>query len=221
MVEASMFIDMAIKYFNPPQGSRFLDLGCGKGRHSVYINKKGFDVTGVDLSPENIKLAKHHQNDHLNFHVHDMRLPIADGDFDYILNLFTSFGYFESIAENRKVLESASISLKSKGIILIDFLNVNQVIDGLVETEVQVIDGITFNISRRVINGAIEKKINIVDEHGEHDYFERVKALSRQDFIGMLTQANFEILDTFGNYNLDIFNEKESPRLILIARNLG
>jgi SAM-dependent methyltransferase len=221
MVEASMFIDNIIKYLNPRQSAKFLDLGCGKGRHSVYINKKGFCVTGVDLSPENIKLAKQHENELLKFKVHDMREPIINGNFDYILNLFTSFGYFKTIAENRKVLDSASISLKNKGIMLIDFLNADQVIDGLVKTESQVIDGITFNISRSVSEGAIVKKINIVDTDGEHNYFERVKALSRQDFIGMLTQANFEILDTFGNYNLDHFNEKESPRLILIARNLG
>lgn len=221
MVEASMFIDNVIKYLNPSQGSRFLDLGCGKGRHSVYINKKGFCVTGVDLSKENIKLAKVHQNELLKFQVHDMREPILDGNFDYVVNLFTSFGYFETIAENRKVLESASVSLKKKGILLIDFLNAGQVIGQLVETESQVIDGITFNISRSVVEGAIVKKINILDGDSEHNYFERVKALTRQDFIGMLTQANFEILDTFGNYNLDHFNEKESPRLILIARNLG
>jgi 2-polyprenyl-3-methyl-5-hydroxy-6-metoxy-1,4-benzoquinol methylase len=158
MVEASLFIDKVIKYLNPIQGSRFLDLGCGKGRHSVYINKKGFEVTGVDLSPENIKMAKRHQNESLSFQVHDMREPIVDKRFDYIVNLFTSFGYFESIDENRKVLESASVSLKKKGIMLIDFLNADQVIDGLVKMERQVIDGITFNISRSVVGGSIEKK---------------------------------------------------------------
>src|SRR5690554_3854210 len=142
--EAALFIDRVLKYFNPPLESRFLDLACGKGRHSIYMNKKGFDVTGVDLSKENISRAKRFENDHLHFDVHDMREPYANAKFDYVFNLFTSFGYFPSIEENEKVLKASHANLKLKGKILIDFLNAQQVINGLVKEETQIIDGITF-----------------------------------------------------------------------------
>ncbi|MEP2509893.1 MAG: methyltransferase domain-containing protein, partial [Reichenbachiella sp.] len=55
--EAAKFLDHLINYFKIVPNSKILDLACGKGRHSIYLNKKGFDVTGVDLSEENIKFA--------------------------------------------------------------------------------------------------------------------------------------------------------------------
>lgn len=220
-VEAAKFIDRLLKYLNPDPQAHFMDLACGKGRHSIYINQKGFDVTGVDLSPENIRQASESANDKLHFAVHDMRAPFESEKFDYVLNLFTSFGYFESLDENKKVLEAAHHNLKPKGIFLIDFLNVNQVVKKLVPDETQEIDGILFNISRRVVDGMIEKNIKVTDKEETHLFQEQVKALSRQDFIGMLGQANFEILDTFGDYNLGRFDENASDRLIIIARKTG
>lgn len=216
--EAALFIDRVLKYFNPPLESRFLDLACGKGRHSIYMNKKGFDVTGVDLSKENISQAKRFENDHLHFDVHDMREPYANAEFDYVFNLFTSFGYFPSIEENEKVLKASHANLKLKGKILIDFLNAQQVINGLVKEETQIIDGITFEIDREVEDGIIKKSIDIKDGDKEFRFEEHVRALTRQDFVGMLTRCDFEILDTFGNYNLEEYHEDKSPRLILIAR---
>lgn len=213
-----MFIDRALKYFNPVPHARFLDLACGKGRHSIYINKKGFDITGVDLSPENIRKAKPFENEKLHFSVHDMRETYAAGKFDYVFNLFTSFGYFPSVAENEKVLSASHSNLKPKGKILIDFLNAQQVIKGLVKEETQEIDGITFNIDREIEEGIIKKNIDIIDSDKEFRFVERVRALTRQDFVGMLTRCDFEILDMFGNYNLEEFDEDTSSRLILIAR---
>lgn len=216
--EAALFIDRVLKYFNPPAASGFLDLACGKGRHSIYINKKGYDVTGVDLSVENIRKAKHFENEKLHFAVHDMREPYAQSRFDYVFNLFTSFGYFPSLEENEKVLRASHFNLKLKGKILIDFLNAHQVIKGLVKEEIQEIDGVTFKINREIEDGIIKKNIDILDGDKEFRFVERVRALTRQDFLGMLGRSDFEILDTFGNYNLEEYHEDESPRLILIAR---
>lgn len=218
--EAALFIDRVLKYLNPPADSHFLDLACGKGRHSVYINKQGFKVTGVDLSKQNIKIARKFENERLKFDVHDMRLPYADAKFDYVFNLFTSFGYFPSIEENEKVLRASHQDLKLKGKILIDFLNANQVIKGLVKGEIQEIEGIKFRITREIENGIIKKNIDITDGNNELRFVERVRALTRQDFTGMLSRCGFEILDTFGNYSLEEFHADHSPRLILIARKV-
>ncbi len=90
--EAELFIDKLIKYFNPNSNSRFLDLGCGKGRHSIYLNKKGYNAVGIDLSEENIAGASQFENENLKFCVEDMRNMDRTNQFDYVLNLFTSFG---------------------------------------------------------------------------------------------------------------------------------
>src|SRR5690606_41461251 len=75
---------------------KILDLASRKGRHSIYMNSIGLDVVGVDLSPHNIAEAKKAENDRLHFYVHDMREVFRKEGFDFVLNLFTSFGYFET-----------------------------------------------------------------------------------------------------------------------------
>ncbi|MFN3940966.1 MAG: YkgJ family cysteine cluster protein, partial [Chitinophagales bacterium] len=82
-----------------PAVSKILDLACGKGRHSIYLNQLGYDVTGADLSENSIKEASKFANEKLHFKVHDMRIPFEE-KYDAIFNLFTSFGYFENDADN-------------------------------------------------------------------------------------------------------------------------
>ena len=48
--EAQIFIDNLTFYLNMDEGSKVLDLACGKGRHSIYLNQLGYDVLGVDLT---------------------------------------------------------------------------------------------------------------------------------------------------------------------------
>lgn len=216
--EARSFIGKLLSYLGPDPDDHFLDLACGKGRHSRTIAKLGFRVTGADLSEENIKAAKEHETERLKFIRHDMRESLQAETFDYVVNLFTSFGYFETIEENEAVLNSIFTELKPKGKVVIDFLNVHQVVSGLVPSEERIIDGVKFNISREVDGESILKKIRIDDDGKIMEYEERVKALSKMDFIGMFHRQGLEIIDTFGNYHLDKFDEDDSPRLILIGR---
>ncbi|MCZ6900895.1 MAG: methyltransferase domain-containing protein, partial [Bacteroidetes bacterium] len=71
--EARAFIDRLNIFFQWATSDKILDLACGKGRHSIYLNKQGLDVVGLDLSAENVKAAKTHENSRLHFYVHDMR----------------------------------------------------------------------------------------------------------------------------------------------------
>jgi len=216
--EAAVFIDHFLKYLNPPKGHKILDLGCGKGRHSIYMNSKGYEVTGIDISEQNIKYASAFENEKLRFAIHDMRDPFADARFDLVVNLFTSFGYFESMEENLKVLRATSANLKPKGSVLIDYLNAELLKSTLVESETQMINGVSFDIERSIDHGMILKKIKVTDGPDVLRFEERVKALDKQDFAGLLTQSGFEIVDVFGTYSLRRFIPENSPRLIIIAR---
>jgi len=97
--EAEFFIDNLCAYLKPAANARLFDIACGRGRHSIYFNSKGFDVTGIDLSIASIKYAKQYENKQLHFYVHDMRYLFYVNYFDIALNLFTSFGYFETDQE--------------------------------------------------------------------------------------------------------------------------
>ena len=93
--EARLLIDSLLRYLKPQPCAAVLDLACGKGRHALYMNRQGLAVAGIDLSPASIAYARQLENKLLSFFVHDMRQVFRANAFDYVFNLFTSFGYFD------------------------------------------------------------------------------------------------------------------------------
>jgi len=219
--EASFFISKLVDELKLENGSKVVDLCCGKGRHSIQLNELGYDVLGVDLSPQSIGQAKVHENQTLHFQVHDMRDPIDQVKADAVLNLFTSFGYFESLEENGKVLASIHSYLKDDGLLLIDFMNPNYVIDHMVSEEIKELEGIQFCISRYLEEGQIVKRISFSDQGQNFEFFEKVQALDFDIFKRLLGEAGFKIEKVFGNYSLESYHEINSERLILLARKIA
>ena len=217
-VEAKNFIENLSRILTIPSDSKVLDLACGKGRHSIVLNSLGYDVVGYDLSEESIHDAQKHENDRLKFSVHDMRQPFSDGQFQSVFNLFTSFGYFNSIADNTQVLTNIKASLKPKGYLVIDFMNVKKVIQSLVPIEEKIIDGIRFCINRSYSNSHITKRIDVLDDGNKLRFEESVQTIDLDQFTHLLTDCDFDIIRTFGDFTLSEFDEKESDRLIIIAQ---
>lgn len=215
--EAQVFMDNITQYLNLPDDAKILDLACGKGRHSIYLNELGYEVTGADLSENSIKEASKHSNDKLHFEVHDMRIPFEQ-KFDAIFNLFTSFGYFENDADNLTTLKAIQESLTEYGFAVIDFMNVQHVIENLVPEEVKTVDGIDFHIKRYVIDNHIIKEIGFEDNGEKFHFTEKVQALTLQNFEEMMEEAGIYLLDTFGDYKLKKFYKNESERLIMVFK---
>jgi SAM-dependent methyltransferase len=218
--EAEFFISNLLKYLQPEANSRFLDLACGRGRHSVMLNKHGHKVIGVDLSKNSIEFAKQYQNDALTFEVHDMREMYYPEAFDYVFNLFTSFGYFNEDLENLNTLISVKNSLKRGGRLVIDFFNAEKVKQSLVRNETKVVDGITFNLEREIVNGKVIKHIRFEDEGNSYHFTEQVQLIDLDKFTDLFEQANLQVSDVFGSYKLDDYDENTSDRLILIVSKL-
>lgn len=215
--EAQHFMDNITEYLNLPEKAKILDLACGKGRHSVYLNQLGFDVTGADLSENSIAEAKKSSNETLHFTVHDMREPFED-KFDAIFNLFTSFGYFEDDADNLKTLIAIRDSLSEYGFAVIDFMNVEKVVNNLVPEETKTVEGIDFHIKRFYIDNHIYKEIDFVDNGQEFHFTEKVQALKLEDFEALMEEAGIHLLDIFGDYKLHKFSKRDSERLIMIFK---
>ena len=135
--EAQSFIHKLVDTMGLPQGSSVLDLACGKGRHALYLNTLGYQVTGVDLSPNSIAYAKQFENDHLHFKVHDMCEPF-NKQFDAVFNLFTSFGYFEHEEDDLNTIKAIKADLNDTGFGVIDFMNSPQVIENLIAQNVDI-----------------------------------------------------------------------------------
>lgn len=217
--EAGKFIDELCNLLDLKPGSKIMDLACGKGRHSIYLSRKGYDVTGLDLSERNIKLASHFQNQHLRFFVHDMRNEWSANEFDCVLNLFTSFGYFDLEEENQLAINAISKALKKDGRFILDFLNPYTVINNLVSEEVKEISGIKFHINKVFSeDGFILKKINFTDK-GEHFSFqEKVKAIRRVKFLEYFEMAGMKLIDIFGDYRLNKYHADSSERMIFYLK---
>lgn len=216
--EAEYFIDNLCSFLKPKADAKMLDIACGRGRHAIYLNKKGFEVTGIDLSFSSIKFAQQFENKNLHFYVHDMRQPFYIRYFDFVFNIFTSFGYFETDKEHINALKSFKKALKTDGVLIFDYMNSQKIINHLVTKEVKEVDGIEFRISRQVIDGDIVKAIDFEHRNKHFSFKEQVKDFKRQDFERLFTAAGLTITNIFGDYELNPFDINHSDRLIFICK---
>lgn len=220
--EAAAFIDKLIDYLKPNVHSFMLDVACGKGRHSVQLASKGFNVTGIDLSSDSIEEALQYETDKLHFFTHDMRLPFSINYFDYAFNFFTSFGYFNTQRENDNAIRTIAQSLKKSGYFVLDYLNVHYAEDNLIHKSEKQIDDVNFLITKWYDDDFFYKKIIVEDEnlHEPLIYTEKVAKFSLGDFTEMFAYQGLQIQEVFGSYSFDSYDIKKSPRLIMIAKKI-
>ena len=213
--EARNFIDNIVEYLDLKKGSKILDLACGIGRHSIYLDKIGFKVVGTDKSPNNIKKAKASKNQDISFLQMEM-IDDTNHKYDVIFNLFTSFGYVNH-DYNLKTIKNIERQLKDDGTVIVDFMNTLFVKKNLVIEETKVIDDLSFKIKRKSDGKHIYKEIKFQDKK---DYFfqEKVMDLSLKDFENYLKRYNLKIIKTFGDYNLNEFDIKNSERLVMVIK---
>ncbi|TRX50892.1 class I SAM-dependent methyltransferase [Fulvivirga sp. M361] len=215
--EAEQFINKLVEVLHFSEEDKILDVACGKGRHSIHLNQKGFDVVGIDLSEQNIEFARQYENEHLHFYEHDMREVFAREGFDVILNLFTSFGYFEAKEENEVAIKAIAASLKKGGTFLLDFLNPYTVIHNLKLSEEKVMHGITFKISKKLEEDFIIKDIHFFDQGVPHYFQERVRAIRRIEFLDYFHRAGLKVKGIYGNYSFEPYEAETSDRMIFIV----
>lgn len=216
--EASFFINNLVKYLAPKENDFLLDACCGKGRHALYMNQLGFNVDAFDLSVNNIKYAKKHENNKLHFFENDIRQPLNKAKYNIVFNLFTSFGYFDREEDNIQAIKALSDSLKQNGVLVIDFLNAQKAIDNMVEKEEKIVDNLTFKIKRKLKDGFIVKQISFDDKGRKFKFEEKVKVLYQKDFINYFNLAGLKLFKVAGDYQLNDFDIQTSDRLILFAK---
>ena len=213
--EAENFVKKIYQYLSPSINQTMLDLACGKGRHSIHLNKMGALVEGCDYSENSIRHAKQFENDRLQFFTHDMRNELPK-PYDYIFNLFTSFGYFETLDEHQTTLRNIYNGLNEKGLFIFDFMNTEYVLNHLVAEETIQKESVYFHIKRELIDGVITKNISFEANGNLHEYREKVRALHPNVIVDMMKNCGFSVQEKFGNYQLAPFDLQSSKRFILI-----
>ncbi|NBI28816.1 class I SAM-dependent methyltransferase [Chengkuizengella marina] len=211
-----------IKWLHLPKKSTVFDLCCGMGRHSMALSDFGYSVTGMDLSEVLLREAIKLDKDKKVSWIHgDMRKIPTNKSFDAVVNLFTSFAYFESDQENIQVLRELSRILKPKGKFIIDFLNASVIKEQLVPYSERFTEGVKIEEYRSIEQNFVQKSIIIKDENQERTYIEKVKLYDLALFKHMISFTELQLDYVFGNYDQSPFDEKTSPRLILVGHKQG
>ena len=217
--EAEGHVDFVERIFAGARPDAVLDLACGAGRHTDALRRRGYRALGVDLS-----LTLLARPPKLPRVAGDIRcLPFAGATFDWILNFFTSFGYFEAERENFQVLEEIVRVLTPGGHFLIDLFNRDQVIAGLVPSERYSASGGEVEIERWFDEEKqrVNKKISIHGADGRvKTFLETVRAYREEEVTIGLRWAGLEVTAVYGDFDGGAF-ELDSPRLILVGRKPG
>ncbi|MEM8960632.1 MAG: class I SAM-dependent methyltransferase [Acidobacteriota bacterium] len=218
--EADRHVDFVIEAFDDAaKPDAVLDLACGAGRHTAALRRRGYRVLGVDLS---LHLLAHPPR--VPAVAGDMRrLPVAANSFDWLLNFFTSFGYFESERENFRVLEEIVRVLAPGGRFMIDFLNRERVLAELRPRDEMEKDGRRVEIERWYDDAArrINKRMRIVDSTendppSERVFVESVRAYSREEVTIGSRWAGLEVDSLYGNFQGEAYH-RDSERLIVVG----
>lgn len=151
-----------------------------------------------------------------------MRSLPCDGTFnecfDAVVNLFTSFGYFEEDSEQQQVLKQICQSLKPGGQFIIDYMNASYTAEYLVLSSERTVDENLIIETRTIKNGFVMKEIVIQGPHREtRRYTERVKLYSLEKLTEMLNEAGLAIDAVYGNYDEGHYDDLQSPRMIIVG----
>jgi SAM-dependent methyltransferase len=217
--EAEMHIRFVTEVLSGPQPSAILDLACGAGRHTQALRQRGLRALGVDLS-----LTLLVEPPRFPCVAGDMCcLPFAERSFDWVLNFFTSFGYFESEESNTQVLREVERILGSGGRYLIDLFNREQVIANLVPHERQQRAGYDIEIERwfDARTERVNKRIRVLAaDRKAQTFLESVRAYSREEVEAALVSVGLEVDRLYGSFAGEDFR-RDSERLILVGHKPG
>ena len=187
--DARWIINLLQRSFAVKTNASVLDIACGSGRHSIELARRGFEVTGFDLSEFLINEARKNlknsgeKNMKVKFLIRDMRDFNFRNTFDIAVNIFTSFGYFDNDKENFSVIENVSRSLKKGGYFVFDFLNKHFLEKNLKPLSRNKIGNATVIQKRKLENGFVRKKIIITRNNSTKQFEEVLKLYSLQDWI--------------------------------------
>jgi SAM-dependent methyltransferase len=182
-----------------------LDLCCGPGRHSLALAKRGIPVTAVDSSEFLLSKARAEaarSNLGIEFVRNDMRQFVRSNSFNLVINLFTSFGYFDDKADDLKVLQNAYQSLQPGGAVLIEMMGKETLARKYQPTSsTQGADG-SLLIERHEICEDWTRVRNewILVKDGKAQAFSfKIRLYSGQEIKDLLGRAGFEVANVYGD----------------------
>ena len=218
--EAERLVTLIEENSNLEPQSSVLDMACGAGRHAIAFAKKGFKVTAVDLSQRLLAEAKKNSIEagvNIDYVLSDILDYNSEQQFNLIVNLFTSIGYFEKDDENFAVVKKAYSLLKKEGYFVLDYFNKDFLLKNLVPTSIISENGLKITQNRSILGNRVVKKITIEKDGSIDEFYESVRLYSYEEMSRMLIQTGFDIKIEMGDFLGNSFQKENSPRLIFFA----
>jgi len=218
----SQEVDSLEKILHLRKGSRILDLACGAGRHSIELASRGYDVLGYDLSETLLRAARAEARKasvKAKFVRGDMRELPYRGEFDAAINMFTSFGYFDSTEEDRKVLVGVSRALRPRGKFVMERFNRDALATVLPDQSWRVRpDGsvILQEDSFDVLLDRYETRQVVIDHAGTREHQGSVRAYTFPELREMFESAGLFVHRVLGGLDLSQYTPR-SRRMVLYA----
>jgi SAM-dependent methyltransferase len=194
----------ALLALRPPL--RILDLPCGQGRHAIELARRGYEVTGVDLSPFLLKVADERARAdgiRVRWLEGDMRQPIAGERFDIVLNLFTSLGYFADEADDRKVVDAAATVLVPGGRFLLEVINGERLMARFEEREWFTV-GEAAVVERRSLDRSARRMVverTVTTPNDTEINLHAIRLYNGRDVSAILRSSGFGRVDLYGDWN--------------------
>ena len=210
----------ALDWLSPEEGARVLDLCCGAGRHSRWLQESAIELHGLDLSEELLAEARRHLQESVILHQGDMRqLPFEVGHFDAVLMFFTSFGYFETDEENQGVLKEVARVVREGGRFLLDLPDRDLIVKKLVPVSEKVVGDKSILEERSITTDGkrVEKRVTLTGPVGESHYIESVRLFTKSEVTKMLEESGWALLGCRGDWDGSDQIPGISPRMIFTA----
>ena len=218
-VDAESEVGWILGHVRPPAGARVLDAPCGFGRHSLALARRGFDVTGVDLSETELRRAKEQAavaGLPLQLVRQDMRDMEFIGEFDVAVNLFSSIGFFTD-DEDRLLLDRFCTALTPGGAFVLDTRNRDFVINDVPPDELVRLPEGTVRVKNRfdLRTSRLQQEWSLDEERrllGETE----IRLYSAHELLRMLRPERWSQVELFGGLDGRPF-VIQSPRIVLVA----
>lgn len=215
-------VDAILRLVNLTPGATILDLGCGVGRHALELARRGYRVTGIDRTAAYLAEAqKRARKEGLPdaFLAADMRDFARPAAFDVVLSLYTSFGYFEDAADNRKVLVNVARSLKPEGCLVLQLMG-KEVLARIFQARDWREQNGTYFLQERTLSnnwGRMQNRWILIQDGIVQEARVSHWIYSATELVGLLTSSGFSHVAIYGDLEGAPYDQV-AKQLVAVAR---